>query len=643
MKSKRFAVCLASVMVAANMVCALPMQAFAQGEVAPAAAVAAEDQNAPAVQPQGKYPTTVEELKTYWGKNVTVDTQNKTITLGEYHGSAVDVYIPGEVAGMQVYIEKLPGTRSDAPPNTRPEDLEKYATLTAEQAKIKSVTVVEVNHKKVKTNKPDYCKFGMGMTPEEAGKPYKDELAYVDLSGLDISTYTEFGNMFRNRKNLTTIVGMDNWDTSKITDMSFMFNGTKFSHVEQLKNWNLANVTDTTGMFHGTPIPSVEPLKNWNVSKLVKMGSMFSYCANVTDWSSISGWNVSSVKDMNNLFAGTKLADDSAFQNWDVSNVTNMYRMFANTSLQFVDLANWDVSKVINMGGMFNGSAITSVDSLANWDVSKVTDMSHMFADTSLQFADLSSWKIGEKTKVEGMFYSNAKAPLLVVSASKAFENYDFAKDNRTAVQPTFKFGDTTVGQPVPHFVVKTNDFETLGNEILQPQMDEALKEIPMTSDRRFAGWKSATTPSNAFELLSGTYIASFQSVLKQIQVHFVTEDGFVVMDTQMEVPGGTTSIDTADLTIVPEGYEVVKNGTVAVENNAITVVVRAIKTAEPETPVTPEKPAEPSAPVAPTQPVDPSKPVNPKTGDVTSLGMLSGMFATSAGALAVLLGKKKK
>ncbi len=575
MKSKRFAVCLASVMVAANMVCALPMQAFAQGEVAPAAAVAAEDQNAPAVQPQGKYPTTVEELKAYWGKNVTVDTQNKTITLGEYFGSAVDVYIPGEVAGMQVYIEKLPGTRSEGQP-----------TVNAEQAKIKSVTVVEVNHKKVKTNKPDYCKFGMGQISDA------DQLAYVDLSGLDISTYTEFGNMFRNRKNLTTIVGMDNWDTSKITDMSFMFNGTKFSHVEQLKNWNLANVTDTTGMFHGTPIPSVEPLKNWNVSKLVKMGSMFSYCANVTDWSPISGWNVSSVKDMNNLFAGTKLADDSAFQNWDVSNVTNMYRMFANTSLQFVDL---------------------------------------------------SSWKIGEKTKVEGMFYSNAKAPLLVVSASKAFENYDFAKDNRTAVQPTFKFGDTTVGQPVPHFVVKTNDFETLGNEILQPQMDEALKEIPMTSDRRFAGWKSATTPSNAFELLSGTYIASFQSVLKQIQVHFVTEDGFVVMDTQMEVPGGTTSIDTADLTIVPEGYEVVKNGTVAVENNAITVVVRAIKTAEPETPVTPEKPAEPSAPVAPTQPVDPSKPVNPKTGDVTSLGMLSGMFATSAGALAVLLGKKKK
>jgi surface protein len=44
--------------------------------------------------------------------------------------------------------------------------------------------------------------------------------------------------------------GIENWDVSKVTDMSFMFNKAK-SFNEDISNWDVSNVTDMEWMFFG--------------------------------------------------------------------------------------------------------------------------------------------------------------------------------------------------------------------------------------------------------------------------------------------------------------------------------------------------------------------------------------------------------
>lgn len=67
----------------------------------------------------------------------------------------------------------------------------------------------------------------------------------------------------------------------------------------------------------------------------------------------ISGWDVSAVTDMGNLFNGKETFND--------------------------DISAWDVSAVTNMLGMFNGaSAFEGLGDMGSWVTSKVTNMKNM-------------------------------------------------------------------------------------------------------------------------------------------------------------------------------------------------------------------------------------------------------------------------
>ena len=56
------------------------------------------------------------------------------------------------------------------------------------------------------------------------------------------------------------------------------------------------------------------------------------------------------------------------------------------------DISNWDVSNVKDMSGMFAGSRFTGKNGdISNWDISNVKDMSFIFAGSLLE-ANPPSW-----------------------------------------------------------------------------------------------------------------------------------------------------------------------------------------------------------------------------------------------------------
>ena len=65
---------------------------------------------------------------------------------------------------------------------------------------------------------------------------------------------------------------INDWDVSKVTNMSSMFKGaTTFN--EPLNKWNVSNVTDMGDMFIAATSFN-QPLNNWNVSKVMNMNIM---------------------------------------------------------------------------------------------------------------------------------------------------------------------------------------------------------------------------------------------------------------------------------------------------------------------------------------------------------------------------------
>ena len=91
-------------------------------------------------------------------------------------------------------------------------------------------------------------------------------------------------------------------------------------------------------------------------------------CFNI--YGDISGWNVSNVIDMSEMFRNSQFNGD--ISRWNVSNVIDMSEMFRNSQFNG-DISRWNVSNVTNMRSMFRNSQFNG--NISNWDVSNVSDM----------------------------------------------------------------------------------------------------------------------------------------------------------------------------------------------------------------------------------------------------------------------------
>jgi surface protein len=66
--------------------------------------------------------------------------------------------------------------------------------------------------------------------------------------------------------------GLDTWDTSNVTDMSFMFRYTP-SFNGDLSNWNVSKVTTMRSMFQEA-ITFNSDLSNWDLSRVTDISQM---------------------------------------------------------------------------------------------------------------------------------------------------------------------------------------------------------------------------------------------------------------------------------------------------------------------------------------------------------------------------------
>ena len=152
-----------------------------------------------------------------------------------------------------------------------------------------------------------------------------------------------------------------NFDTSKVTDMSKMFNGMNKLTSLDLSNFDTSNVTNMSAMFSSVFKLTSLNISSFNTSNVTNMGNMFSYASSLTSLD---------------------------LSNFDTSNVTNMNQMFFDMqNLVSLDIPNFNTAKTTDVGSMFSlrdddayKDKLEKIYVNNDFDTSNLTNSSDMFA-----------------------------------------------------------------------------------------------------------------------------------------------------------------------------------------------------------------------------------------------------------------------
>ena len=207
------------------------------------------------------------------------------------------------------------------------------------------------------------------------------------------------GGLFGQLYNLKTIQGLENLDTSQVTNMSAMFYYCEVLTNLDVSHFDTSKVTVMAQMFEGCWYLTNLDVSHFDTSQVTDMSEMFYYCESLTDLD-VSHFNTSQVTDMGMMFDECWNLTSLDVSHFNTSQVTDMSTMFEYCyNLTNLDVSHWDTSQVTNMNRMFDGCwYLTSLDA-SHWDTSRVTDMTNMFSDCkNLTSLDLSNFDTSQVT-----------------------------------------------------------------------------------------------------------------------------------------------------------------------------------------------------------------------------------------------------
>ena len=269
----------------------------------------------------------------------------------------------------------------------------------------------------------------------------------IDLSFFDTSKVTNMSFMFKDLSKLTSL-DVSNFDTSKVTNMNCLFSGVSSITSLDVSNFDTSKVTYMNGTFANLKSLNDLDLSNFDTSNVTDMGSMFENTI-VLDGIDLSSFDTSNVKNMHNMFYNTK-TPKLDLKHFDVSKVNDFGSIFTLTDVDEIDISGWvfnvsslssifykskvtklilddvDTSSLTTMRSMFSGLLKLKEVDLSSLDTENVTDMSYMFyASDSIETLDLSSFDTRKVTTMENMFTTNNSETALRSINLSSFKVYN--------------------------------------------------------------------------------------------------------------------------------------------------------------------------------------------------------------------------
>lgn len=207
----------------------------------------------------------------------------------------------------------------------------------------------------------------------------------VFKAGFRDETHTTCSKWFSGCTNLTSIEGIENLNTSKVTDMSGMFAQCSNLETLDLSHFNTEKVTKMAQMFYGCTKLHNLNIDNFNTEIVSYMNGMFDGCSNLESLD-LSHFNTRYVlkSGFNYMFNGC-----SSLNSLDVSNFTTdkpsmqLDGLFKGcSSLQTLDLSSFSTGGASSVTDMFDGCSALRTIYVSNLFTFKYgVSSSNMFRD----------------------------------------------------------------------------------------------------------------------------------------------------------------------------------------------------------------------------------------------------------------------
>lgn len=260
---------------------------------------------------------------------------------------------------------------------------------------------------------------------------------------------TSCNSWFMECEKLEAIDGIENLNTSKVTDMWNMFYNCKSLTSLDLKTFDTHNVLGMSYMFFGCNNLTYLNVSSFDTSNVGNMNWMFAGCWKLTNLS-VSNFDMHSVRTMLGMFSSCKGLTHIDVSHFNTENVKNMQAVFQRCEkLTSLDLSGFNTSKVNDIASMFNScKSLTSLD-LSNFDTQLVTQSTSLFYGCQ----KLEAIYLGDKFSLEGlsklyasiyMFYNCSATLYCSPAAYWASKNCSRVKEAGQAVKPYVSINKTS-------------------------------------------------------------------------------------------------------------------------------------------------------------------------------------------------------
>lgn len=349
-------------------------------------------------------------------------------------------------------------------------------------------------------------------------------LTTLDVSSFDTRNVTDFSYMFSLNTNLSSIVGLNYFNTSSATSMMCMFYNSPALVSLDVSSFNTSNVVSFEAMFMLTGLKTLD-VSNFNTSNGTKMDRMFYGMTNLTELDCSGGFDTSNAS-MIGMFAGDNV----------LAKITVGDLFVWNTSLQTPSTSYITAPSGCFVDGNWYNSSNTAFAPNALPDNTADTYYAYGFSLTGLTISkapNTISYSHGDTFDPTGMVvyanYSNG--------SSKQITNY-------TIVDSSLEAGDTYVTiSYTENGVTKTTT---------QPvSVNRVLKSIAVTTAPTTTTYKHGDNFDKTGMAVTATYTDGSTAVVSG----WVVTDGtsLVAGDTAVTVSyteGGVTKTTTQSITI---------------------------------------------------------------------------------------------
>lgn len=263
------------------------------------------------------------------------------------------------------------------------------------------------------------------------------KISSLDLSCFDTSSATDLNGMFKSCNSLTSL-NISTWHTGKVITTESMFNNCKMlEYVDGLDEFDTSNVTNMSRMFSYSKVTNFQNLDTskvenmsymfmeyqreslvfpaWNLSNAINFEACFSggVYGGVVKHLDLSNFAYKNSINASNLFRSAKTVETIILPKNFGRHMTSFRQLFSDCpKLKSINTDAIDLSNVSDISFMFYGcSSLKEID-VSNWDVSKITNFDHFAAHANLKRKGIENWNTSSATNMNALFHNCAEEEL---------------------------------------------------------------------------------------------------------------------------------------------------------------------------------------------------------------------------------------